>query len=261
MTIRCSICRLEPQKRAAIDAALSRGDISFQEVAERVGIHKSSIQRHAKHIKAPAAAAPTAEEFPPEPPAPVPPAPVPLAIRASAEPVHSPETPAPVVEVIQPGADTPAQPSATKAKLLERIEGLWGEVVDGLRAAREPLRLTRKDGATVELPAGDLRARAAFVREGRGVLELSGQATGDLKGAAVGPGCPVMIVIPAGLPRPEDIKTVMIGSRWDAPTVTTPQRSSQQPAPQPAEQSAAATAPASLDGRQHWPPWVKPVGH
>jgi hypothetical protein len=57
---------------------------------------------------------------------------------------------------------------------------LWTESLDGLEASKEPVTIKKPDGSEVEIPAGNLRARAGFLREARQVLELQGAATGDL---------------------------------------------------------------------------------
>jgi hypothetical protein len=156
-----------------------------------------------------------AEEFPVMAPFVQPPGP--LAVAGGAEPLQAIEAPAAEVEVLRPGANAPAKPmGATKAVLLGRIETLWGEAVDGLKAAKEPVVLTKADGSTVEVPGGDLRARAGFIREARQVLELQGAATGDLvKGdpAMIGP---VMIVVPANLPTRGEFEAmaVVAGRQW-----------------------------------------------
>lgn len=143
MTLRCSICRLPEQKRAAVDAALAAGDVSLIEVSASSGLSKSSLQRHSKHLTG----------------------------------VQKPETPDPLPAVIQ---DLVSEaPAPTKESLLERIELLWNESLDGLAVSKEPVTITKPDGTTLELP-GDLRARAGFIREARSVLELQGAASGEL---------------------------------------------------------------------------------
>jgi hypothetical protein len=85
----------------------------------------------------------------------------------------------------------------TKANLLDRIEFLWTESLDGLEVSKEPITLIKPDGSTLELP-GDLRSRVGFLREARSVLELQGAATGELiKGQPTNP-VGITIVMPAG---------------------------------------------------------------
>jgi hypothetical protein len=95
MTRRCKVCALAPERREAVDTALSAfliGKISLLEVAERTGLHQSSLYRHSqRHLSGPSSIAPT------------------LPILA------------PKVQVFQP---TP-----TKEELLSRLENLWQEVV------------------------------------------------------------------------------------------------------------------------------------
>jgi hypothetical protein len=212
MTIRCSICKLPAEKLEALEAAILGGDISLHELANSTGLSKSAIHRHKQHLvpARPVTRQQAAEELPPDSPSAV-------TVRAIQPPPSqpiAPESRAAEVEVIPAGADRPKGPvTATKARLLARIESLWGECTDGLRAAKEPVVLTKADGSTVEVPGGDLRARAGFIREARNVLELQGAATGDLvKGdpAIVGP---VMIVVPAIDWKAAEAAVVKIGRR------------------------------------------------
>jgi hypothetical protein len=88
-------------------------------------------------------------------------------------------------------------PTATRTQLLRRLELLWDEALDGLEASKEPVQVQKPDGSMVELP-GDLRARAAFIREARSVVGLSAEISGELAGPSIfvqvvvpGIGCPV----------------------------------------------------------------------
>lgn len=109
--------------------------------------------------------------------------------------------------------------TSTKANLLERIEYLWNESLDGLEVSKEPIRITKPDGSTVELRASC--ARVGFIREARSVLELQGAATGELvKGQSNQIG-QVVIVIPATLQAQNVFrssifagKTVSDGHSW-----------------------------------------------
>lgn len=176
---RCSVCRLEDSKRTAVDAAL-RGNIPLKEISMGCGISASALCRHGKHLTAPQAAAATnAAVLPP--------------VRNTA----------PLV---------PSEPSipASKNQLLERIEMLWNESVDGLRVAKENITIKRPNGDSMEVP-GDLGARVGFIREGRQILELQGMATGDLVKGEVSR-LNVVIVLPAapGPAQPAD---------WDGVTI------------------------------------------
>jgi hypothetical protein len=157
--MRCSICKLPDRKRAAVDAALAAGDVSLVEVSASSGISKSTLQRHSKHLQA----------------------------------VEQPEaqalSPAVMLEPLK-------QPVPTKETLLERIEFLWAESLDGLELSKEPITLRKPDGSSVELP-GDLRARVGFLREARNLLELQGTASGDLIRGQANQIGQVLIVCPA----------------------------------------------------------------
>jgi hypothetical protein len=174
--LRCSICTLPPEKRDAIDEALSSGTITLIEVAASSGISKSALQRHSKHLD------PSAPEEP-------------KAIKQKE-----------LAPILAPAQVTPApQPdtAGTKVRLLERIEFLWNESLDGLALSKEPITVKKPDGTSLELP-GDLRARAGFIREARSVLELQGEVTGDfIKGQPFAGNIQVQIVMPASDNRPQ----------------------------------------------------------
>jgi hypothetical protein len=103
-------------------------------------------------------------------------------------PYDSPTLPQPADCEINPTA------AAGREQLLRRIELLWNESLDGLGASKEPIRVLKPDGSTLELP-GDLRTRSGFIREARQVLEFQATVNGNL---AVGPTAQIMIVIPQG---------------------------------------------------------------
>ena len=161
--MRCSICKLPERKRAAVDAALAAGDVSLVAVSISSGLSKSALQRHSKH---------------------------------RAEPNNRPAVSPPPFVIEKPTSEV-AVP--TKESLLERIEFLWAESLDGLELSKEPITLTKADGSTTELP-GDLRARASFIREARSVLELQGAATGELIKGQPNQIGQVLIVVPARPP-------------------------------------------------------------
>ena len=139
----------------------------------RLGISKSALQRHSKHLAI--ANKPNAEALP-------------FALMR---------------EPLKP------QPVPAKEALLERIEYLWKESLDGLEASKKPITMTKPDGSSIELPA-DLRSRVGFIREARSVLELQGAATGDLiKGQSNQIG-QVVIVVPAKPPGGEPIEFPII---------------------------------------------------
>lgn len=176
MTIRCSVCKSEPARLGAINAALAAG-VPLDEISRSSGITKSSLHRHAKHI--PGGEMNTAVTSG-RPSAPVP---------APRGPLTPPLAPKP--------RPRPAAP--TKEELLERIELLWGESLEGLEAAKEPIRVTKPDGSSLELP-GDLRSRAAFIREARSVVELSAAVSGELNAPATSGA--TFVLIPIAIPMP-----------------------------------------------------------
>jgi hypothetical protein len=167
--MRCSICKLPERKRAAVDAALAAGDVSLVAVSVSSGLSKSALQRHSKHL---------------------------------AEPNNRPAV-SPLPFVIEKPTSEVAVP--TKESLLERIEFLWAESIDGLELSKEPITLRKPDGSSIELP-GDLRARVGFLREARSVLELQGAATGDLVRGQSNQIGQVVIVVPARPPSGEPIE-------------------------------------------------------
>lgn len=65
-----------------------------------------------------------------------------------------------------------------------------------------PIHIERPNGTVVHIP-GDFRARAAFLREGRQVLQLEAEINGDLSIGPVGPS--VMIVLPLSRSEPRSI--------------------------------------------------------
>jgi hypothetical protein len=166
--MRCSICKLPERKRAAVDAALAAGDVSLVAVSVSTGLSKSALQRHSKH---------------------------------RAEPNDHPAV-SPLPFVTEKPTSEIAVP--TKESLLERIEFLWAESIDGLELSKEPITVRKPDGSSVDLP-GDLRARVGFIREARSVLELQGAATGELvKGQSNQIG-QVVIVVPERQPGVEPV--------------------------------------------------------
>jgi hypothetical protein len=110
---------------------------------------------------------------------------------AEAEPVLLPSAALPEPANIEARGQRP-----TREQLIERIEMLWGEGLDGLESSKEPIHITRPDGSTLELQ-GDLRARKGFIGELREILRLQGEATGDLvRGQSVEASFSVQIVVP-----------------------------------------------------------------
>jgi hypothetical protein len=83
---------------------------------------------------------------------------------------------------------------------LQRIELLWSESIEGLEASKAEIKVHGRDGSEMTIP-GDLRARAAFLREGRGILELAGAATGAWGGPGGGPPAEINLALIVGIPR------------------------------------------------------------
>ncbi len=179
MTIRCGVCKLPLEKREAVEAALG-GDIALAEIAATSGISASSLSRHAtRHMKnqaQPRVTKPAVTKLPARP----------------LVPVTQAEVPA------EPLAVTDSLPAPTKDCLMNRLELLWNESLAGLEAAKESVVLTKSDGSRLEVP-GDLRSRAAFIREGRSVLEILGLASGELGAATAAP--PPAVVRIIAIPR------------------------------------------------------------
>jgi hypothetical protein len=158
MTIRCTICRLEPEKQQAISTALQES-VPLQVISNRTGLSKSSIWRHSKHMakvggqeKAPKAMpkVQTPVPAPQEPPLPAP----------------APKTPAP----------EPLDPELKRQRAEGRLERLYNEAIEGLEASKEPVVLTKADGSVIEVR--DLRARAAFIRAGQGIVDSQAKLHG-----------------------------------------------------------------------------------
>jgi hypothetical protein len=104
-----------------------------------------------------------------------------------------PKEPCAFIRDAKPNAQLSITP--TREQLIERIEYLWSESIDGIEASKESLTIHKPDGTCVEVPP-DLRARAGFIREARSVLELQGEASGHLiRGQPVS--SQVIIVVPA----------------------------------------------------------------
>jgi hypothetical protein len=151
MTVRCGVCKLDPQRRSAVDSAL-RGQVPLDQLSHLSGISKSSLHRHAQHLER-SEALPATE----------------LTGQIEAADKQA---------VAVPQAAVPADPPS-KSELRERVSLLWTEAMEGLSASKEPVRVMRPDGSTMEIP-GDLRSRVGFLRVATSVAELGGQATGEL---------------------------------------------------------------------------------
>jgi len=162
MITKCSVCNLDPSRRAAVESALS-GGVSLGDVARFSGLSKSALSRHGRHLGGAAESRPEAKDQ--------------VAKKTSAVAVR-PASTAPEVEQVA----TPAV-SLTKAELLARVELLWNESLNGLEASKEPIMLRKLDGGVLALP-GDLRARSGFIRAARDVLHLGAELSGELSSPA-----------------------------------------------------------------------------
>jgi hypothetical protein len=167
MSTRCAVCKLEEGRRQAVEDAL-RADIPLAELSASTGISRSGLSRHTtRHMGM--------SRITPLPKVP--------AIKPT-EPAIESKTLVPATTPSGEHQANTAVPCASKASLLSRIEYLWNESLEGLDAAKEPIVIARPDGTEMEMP-GDLRARAAFIREARQVLELQGAATGGMGNGSV----------------------------------------------------------------------------
>jgi hypothetical protein len=152
-----------------VEAALE-GGTPLGQIATATGLSKSSLSRHGRHsAKRAADIAAAKESISSQPPAKE-------ATGIAGRP-----------QVIPPASSFDPQAlaarrtdvSPSRAQLLERVEMLWDESLDGLEAAKQPITVQRPDGASMELP-GDLRARAGFIRTARDVLHMSAELSGEL---------------------------------------------------------------------------------
>ena len=169
MILRCSICKLNPTRRAVVESALA-GGVALAEISRRSGLSKSALSRHSRHGAAPTGQTAAAKEsISSEPPAKEATG---IAVRPQVIPPASSSDP-------QALAARRTDVSPSRAQLLERVEMLWDETLDGLEAAKQPITVQRPDGTSMELP-GDLRARAGFIRTARDVLHLGAELSGEL---------------------------------------------------------------------------------
>jgi hypothetical protein len=84
---------------------------------------------------------------------------------------------------------------------------LWSETKECMAAAKEPITVRRPDGSTYELPC-DVRARASVIREGRGVLDLLGQVTGELRPGGEPQSVTLIKVI--SLPKCDEVEPLIV---------------------------------------------------
>lgn len=171
---RCSICKLPPARKEAIDEALRNSQVSLGAIAEAVHISKSSLFRHRQHLRARPDASLRGE-------------------RGKLPELSDEESVVPYA--VSPEGDgndarQACQP-LTREVLLQRLESLWNEAWAGVLECKEPLTIQR-DGKSHCLPP-DVRGRAAFLREGREILQLQGAAAGNL---VAGPTAAIFIVMP-----------------------------------------------------------------
>lgn len=195
--IRCKVCQLGSGRREVIDLALRSGQASLLEISASTGCSKSSLHRHRQHLVGP------------------PPGGVVRTVHNVPDGITTVVTeprealPAIVAEdlPVAPACENVASPRpTTKAELLNRLEFLWRESLDGLEASKQPIRISKPDGSTIEV-SGDLRSRPAFIRESRHILELQAAANGDL---AAGPTAPILIVMPSASATPSSDPSLVI---------------------------------------------------
>jgi len=125
MTLRCTICGLDPTKRAAIDSALYSG-VSLQTLADENGFTKSALWRHSRQVAGYNAAA-TQPKAVANAKTPVP-APPKVARPVKPPPLASQETSAPAPEL----KGEPLDVETRRRQALERCELLFREALDGL---------------------------------------------------------------------------------------------------------------------------------
>lgn len=156
-----------------IDEAL-RNAVPLDEIARGCGIGRSSLDRHFhRHMSPDRSAAHPSDVAP---------------VRATER------MPAAVAASEPPVAETrKARP--TKQQLINRIEMLWGEGLDGLAVSKQPISVIRADGSQFQIP-GDLKARKGFLGELRELVRLQGEATGELVRGSVEANFAIQIVMP-----------------------------------------------------------------
>jgi hypothetical protein len=125
----CKVCRLDPEHRTAIDEAL-RNSVPLDQISLGCGIGRSSLHRHRRRHLSGDRTQPTLNNSNavsiPEPQQ--------LSPSSSRNPRELPN--------VEPQAERP-----TKQQLLERIETLWSEGLEGLAVSKEKIDLTRADGS------------------------------------------------------------------------------------------------------------------
>ncbi len=167
---RCTVCQLQPSRLNAIDAALRAGKLSLGEISSKTGLTRSSLHRHRQHLQ-------PAQE-----------------LTAARDEALTPTPATRDVSAVQPSRNIEPHPQpATKAELLQRLEYLWQESIDGLQETKKPIQVMKPNGEVVEI-AGDLRSRPGFLREARSILELKATVNGDLTAGSVGSA--ILIVLP-----------------------------------------------------------------
>lgn len=169
----CKVCILDRKHREVIDEAL-RNAVPLDEIARGCGIGRSSLHRHFhRHMSPDRSAAHPSDVAP---------------VRATER------MPAAVAASEPPVAETrKARP--TKQQLINRIEMLWGEGLDGLAVSKQPISVIRADGSQFQIPR-DLKARKGFLGELRELVRLQGEATGELVRGSVEANFAIQIVMP-----------------------------------------------------------------
>ena len=178
----CTVCRLPLDQQRVVDAAL-KSEASLEQISDATGISRSTLHRHRHHSAHANLGGTTFGEDGSY-----------CNDRSLAAPSYSVPK---ALEQTEVAGLSIQSPIATREQLLEKIEHLFHEAIEGLEATKQPIRLKKPDGSVIELP-GDLRVRPGFIREARECLSMLGAATGTLvAGPASGS---VIIVMPEGQP-------------------------------------------------------------
>lgn len=84
---------------------------------------------------------------------------------------------------------------------LERAELLWNECVDGVRSAKDAVKVHRRSDGKVIFDGRDFAAFAAMLNQAHRNLELFGRGAGFLRDEVVGAGVENLMIV---LPRVDD---------------------------------------------------------
>lgn len=149
MTVRCSICRLEASKLAAINALLRSG-APLQAIADLTAFSKSALHRHNAHSRDSLALLD------------------PLAAENGA------------LAALREGQSGKNSVGRDFRSYPEDLQAIWEECWEGLADAKSEIVLRKPDGSELTLP-GDLRARQGFIREAHRVREALALTLGEVQ--------------------------------------------------------------------------------